>query len=100
MVADPGGAHIFAGDHGQHAGCVSRRAGIDGPDQPVSMAGTKKDRAGLAGHIDVVGERSRSGHQPPVFPASHRLGNSEFVCHGPWRDEEVGCCRRAACTML
>ena len=30
--------------------------GIDGPDQPVSMTGTKKGRAGLTGHIDVVGE--------------------------------------------
>ena len=54
-VADPGGAQVFSGHHGKHAGCVSRLAGIDGPDQPVSMTGTKKDRAGLAGHIDVVG---------------------------------------------
>ena len=55
-VADAGRAQVFSGHHGKHAGGVERLAGIDGPDQPVSMTGTKKDRAGLAGHIDVVGE--------------------------------------------
>ena len=55
-VANPGRAQVFSGHHGKHAGCVERLAGIDGPDQPVSMTGTKKDRAGLTGHIDVVAE--------------------------------------------
>ena len=55
-VADAGSAQVFSGHHGKHAGCVSRRAGIDGPDQPMSMTGTQKGRAGLTGHIDVVAE--------------------------------------------
>ena len=57
---------------------------LDRPDQAVSVTRPKKRRAGLAGHIDVVGERSLSGDQPGVFTAPHRLGNSESVCHGAW----------------
>jgi hypothetical protein len=55
-VADPGCAQVFSGHHGKHAGCVARRAGIDGPDQSVAVTGPKKDGAGLAGHVDVVAE--------------------------------------------
>jgi hypothetical protein len=87
-VADPGSAQVFSANHSKYAGCVQRLTGIDGPEQPVSMTGTKKDRAGLTGHIDVVGERSPSGDKPSVFTASHRLGNSELVCHGAWHDDD------------
>ena len=40
----------------QSSRCVARLAASMPRDQPVSMTGTKKDRARLAGHVDVVAE--------------------------------------------
>ena len=101
-VADACRAQVFSGHHRKHAGRVARLAGMNGADQAVAMTGPKKDRAGLTGHIDVVGERSLSGKKPSVFTTPHRLRNSELVCHGARQDyDEAGwCCANFSMIIL
>jgi hypothetical protein len=55
-VANAGSAQVLSGNHSEYAGRAQRLFGMDGPDQPVAMTGTKKDRMGLTRRIYVVGE--------------------------------------------